>query len=76
MSGSGAAPAGAKTGRLRTLSIPTTPAMAVARLVEDFGRDPVESLGHPKYYNIAWMELLERARPAFQAMQNIFEPVE
>jgi len=62
-------------GRLN-LTLPTTPAMAVARLVEDFGRDPVESLGHPKYYNIAWMELLERARPAFQAMQNIFEPVE
>ena len=31
---------------------------------------------HPRYYNIAWMELLEQVRPAYQAMQNIFEPIE
>lgn len=58
------------------LDLSTTPAMAVANLVEEYGRVPIESLGHPKYYNIAWMELLEQVRPAYQAMQNIFEPVE
>lgn len=58
------------------LNLPTTPAMAVEKLVEEYGRAPIESLGHPRYYNIAWMELLEQVRPAFQAMQNIFEPVE
>ena len=62
-------------GRLN-LDLATTPAMAVARLVDDYGRAPIESLGHPRYYNIAWMELLEQVRPAYQAMQNIFEPVE
>lgn len=62
-------------GRLN-LELATTPAMAVAKLVDDYGRAPIESLGHPRYYNIAWMELLEQVRPAYQAMQNIFEPVE
>ncbi|MCK9517505.1 MAG: NAD(P)-dependent oxidoreductase [Dehalococcoidia bacterium] len=58
------------------LDFATTPAIAVARLVEVYERIPVEQLGHPKYYNIAWMELLESVRPAYQAMQNIFEPIE
>jgi len=58
------------------LDLATTPAMAVARLVENYGGAPIEALGHPRYYNIAWMELLEQVRPAYQAMQNIFEPVE
>lgn len=58
------------------LDLQTTPAMAVARLVDEYGRAPIELLGHPRYYNIAWMELLEQVRPAYQAMQNIFEPVE
>lgn len=65
--------------KLRTrlkLDLATTPAMAVAELVQQYGKTPVEQLGHPKYYNIAWMELLERARTAYQAMQNIFEPIE
>jgi nucleoside-diphosphate-sugar epimerase len=65
--------------KLRTrldLELSTTPAIAVEELVEQYGKAPVESLGHPKYYNIAWMELLEQVRPAYQAMQNIFEPIE
>jgi hypothetical protein len=53
-----------------------TAAVAVAELVDLYGKTPVEHLGHPKYYNIAWMELLEQVRPAYQAMQNIFEPIE
>lgn len=65
--------------KLRTrldLELSTTAADAVAELVDIYGRVPVEQLGHPKYYNIAWMELLEQVRPAYQAMQNIFEPIE
>ena len=58
------------------LQLATTPAMAVQRLVDEYGAVPVESLGHPRFYNIAWMELLEQVRPAYQAMQNIFEPIE
>lgn len=58
------------------LELPTSAAAAVAELVELYGNVPVEQLGHPKYYNIAWMELLEQVRPAYQAMQNIFEPIE
>lgn len=58
------------------LDLGTTPAKAVAELVEEYGEVPLESLGHPRYYNIAWMELLEQVRPAYEAMQNIFEPVE
>ena len=50
--------------------------MAVEALVEEYGRTPVEQLGHPKYYNIAWMELLETVRPAYQATRHIFEPIE
>jgi hypothetical protein len=50
--------------------------MAVNALVEEFGHSPIELLGHPRFYNIAWMELLEQVRPAYQAMQNIFEPIE
>jgi nucleoside-diphosphate-sugar epimerase len=57
------------------LELPTTAAMAVNELVEEYGRSPIETLGHPRYYNIAWMELLEQIRPAYQAMQNIFEPI-
>ena len=43
---------------------------------DELPAEPVEQLGHPRYYNIAWMELLEQVRPAYQAMQNIFEPIE
>ena len=67
---------GEKLSKRLDLALNTTPAIAVEELVEQYGRAPVESLGHPKYYNIAWMELLEQVRPAYQAMQNIFEPVE
>jgi hypothetical protein len=58
------------------IELSTTPATAVNGLVEQFGTTPIEDLGHPRYYNIEWMKLLEQARPAFQAMQNIFEPIE
>ncbi len=59
-----------------SLELATTPAMAVTELVDEYGSSPVEQLGHPKFYNTAWMELLEQARPAYQAMNNIFEPIE
>ncbi|MEO8538366.1 MAG: NAD(P)-dependent oxidoreductase [bacterium] len=58
------------------LKLATTPAVAVNELVDEYGMSPIEVLGHPRYYNIAWMELLEQVRPAYQAMQNIFEPIE
>ena len=67
---------GEKLRKRLDLELPTTPAVAVEDLVERYGKVPVEQLGHPKYYNIAWMELLEQVRPAYQAMQNIFEPIE
>jgi nucleoside-diphosphate-sugar epimerase len=67
---------GEKLRKRLDLELPTTAAVAVAELVELYGKTPVEHLGHPKYYNIAWMELLEQVRPAYQAMQNIFEPIE
>jgi nucleoside-diphosphate-sugar epimerase len=67
---------GQKLSKRLDLNLNTTPAIAVEELVELYGKAPVESLGHPKYYNIAWMELLEQVRPAYQAMQNIFEPIE
>lgn len=67
---------GEKLRKRLDLELKTTPAVAVEELVELYGKAPVESLGHPKYYNIAWMELLEQVRPAYQAMQNIFEPIE
>ncbi len=67
---------GEKLRKRLDLELPTTAAVAVAELVDLYGKTPVEQLGHPKYYNIAWMELLEQVRPAYQAMQNIFEPIE
>ena len=67
---------GAKLRERLGLSFPTTVAHAVADLVDHYGRVPVEQLGHPRHYNITWMELLEAVRPAFQAMNNIFEPLE
>lgn len=67
---------GEKLRKRLDLELPTTPAVAVEDLVERYGSVPLEQLGHPKYYNIAWMELLEQVRPAYQAMQNIFEPIE
>jgi len=67
---------GDKLRRRLNLELTTTPAMAVAKLVDEYGGKPVEQLGHPKFYNIAWMELLEQVRPAYQAMNNIFEPIE
>ena len=66
---------GAKIRERLDLKFPNTPAVAVEELVAKYGKIPVEQFGHPKFYNIAWMELLESARPAFQAMPNIFEPV-
>ncbi len=66
---------GAKLRERLDLKFPNTPAVAVEELVAKYGKTPVEQFGHPKFYNIAWMELLESARPAFQAMPNIFEPV-
>lgn len=54
----------------------TTAESAVAELVERYGAEPVEHFGHPRFYNIAWMQLLEAMRPAYQAMPHIFEPVE
>ena len=66
---------GAKIRERLDLKFPNTPAVAVEELVAKYGKTPVEQFGHPKFYNIAWMELLESARPAFQAMPNIFEPV-
>ena len=67
---------GEKLRKRLDLELTTTPAVAVEELVEQYGKMPIETLGHPKYYNIAWMELLEQVRPAYQAMQNIFEPIE
>lgn len=67
---------GAKLRERLDLRFPTTPAIAVQDLVDKYGSANVELFGHPKYYNIAWMELLESARPAYQAMPNIFEPIE
>jgi nucleoside-diphosphate-sugar epimerase len=58
------------------LTLSHTPTTAVAELVDRFGATPVEQLGHPKFYNIAWMELLESVRPAYQAMPHIFEPLD
>ncbi|MGE5596682.1 MAG: NAD-dependent epimerase/dehydratase family protein, partial [Hyphomicrobiales bacterium] len=67
---------GAKLTERLGIALSTTPARSVARLVEQYGNTPIEQLGHPKYYNIAWMELLESVRPAYQAMPHIFEPIE
>lgn len=67
---------GEKLRKRLDLTLETTPAMAVNELVNEYGKSPIEQLGHPRYYNIAWMELLEQVRPAYQAMQNIFEPIE
>jgi nucleoside-diphosphate-sugar epimerase len=67
---------GEKLRKRLDLELNTTPAMAVQELVSQYGAAPIESLGHPRYYNIAWMELLEQVRPAYQAMSNIFEPIE
>ena len=67
---------GAKINERLNLRMPTTPTVAVEELVQRYGSLPVEQLGHPRFYNIAWMELLEKSRPAFQAMGNIFEPID
>ncbi|MBK6560807.1 NAD(P)-dependent oxidoreductase [Candidatus Amarobacter glycogenicus] len=67
---------GEKLRKRLDLKLETTPAIAVNELVAQYGKTPIEQLGHPRYYNIAWMELLEQVRPAYQAMQNIFEPIE
>ncbi|HEY4670410.1 MAG TPA: NAD(P)-dependent oxidoreductase [Tepidiformaceae bacterium] len=66
---------GAKLRERLGLQFPTTVNKAVEELVDLYGQVPTEQLGHPKYYNIAWMELLESVRPAYQACQNIFEPL-
>ncbi|WP_322795571.1 NAD(P)-dependent oxidoreductase [Tepidiforma sp.] len=58
------------------IDLPTTAEQAVAELVETYRSVPIEQLGHPRYYNIAWMQLLEEARPAYQATHHIFEPLE
>ncbi|HKS92722.1 MAG TPA: SDR family oxidoreductase [Tepidiformaceae bacterium] len=67
---------GEKLRKRLDLEFKTTPTIAVEELVAKYGGAPIEQLGHPRYYNIAWMELLEQARPAFAAMENIFEPIE
>jgi len=67
---------GSKLKQRLGLTFETTPAKAVERLVDLYGKTPAEQLGHPKYYNIAWMELLESIRPAYQAMPHIFEPLD
>ncbi len=67
---------GSKLAQRLGLTLSHTPTTAVAELVDRFGITPVEQLGHPKYYNIAWMELLESVRPAYQAMPQIFEPLD
>ena len=67
---------GAKIRERLDLELSTTPTMAVNELVKLFGRTPVEQLGHPKYYNIEWMKLLDQVRPAYHATRNIFEPIE
>jgi nucleoside-diphosphate-sugar epimerase len=66
---------GAKLDRRLNLNLSETPEMAVESLVERYGKSAPEELLHPRNYNIAWMELLELARPAFHAMDNIFEPL-
>lgn len=58
------------------IELNTTAADAVRQLVARFGDWPPEAFGHPKFYNIAWMELLDSIRPAYQASRNIFEPFE
>ena len=68
--------AGSKLTQRLGLTLSHTPTQAVAALVEQFGATPVEQLGHPRFYNIAWMELLESVRPAYQAMPHIFEPLD
>jgi nucleoside-diphosphate-sugar epimerase len=67
---------GAKLRERLGLRLPTTPAIAVQDLVQRYGKLPIEQFGHPRFYNIAWMELLEKTRPAYQAMPNIFEPID
>jgi hypothetical protein len=67
---------GAKLRDRLGLGFTTTPAKAVEVLVQKYGAMPVEHFGHPRYYNIAWMELLESVRPAYHAMDNIFEPID
>jgi nucleoside-diphosphate-sugar epimerase len=67
---------GSKLAQRLGLTLSHTPTTAVAELVEKFGTTPVEQLGHPRFYNIAWMELLESVRPAYQAMPHIFEPLD
>jgi len=67
---------GAKIRERLDLKFPNSPSVAVEELVAKYGKTPVEQFGHPKFYNIAWMELLESSRPAYQAMPNIFEPVD
>jgi nucleoside-diphosphate-sugar epimerase len=67
---------GAKLRERLHLRLPTTAGEAVEELVHEYGNTPVEQFGHPRFYNIAWMELLEATRPAYQAMPNIFEPID
>jgi len=67
---------GAKLRERLGLGFTTTAAKAVEVLVQKYGAMPVEQFGHPRYYNIAWMELLESVRPAYHAMDNIFEPID
>ncbi len=67
---------GAKLRERLGISFPTTVAHAVEDLVQTYGKAPVEQITHPRHFNIAWMELLENVRPAFQAMSNIFEPLD
>jgi len=67
---------GEKIRRRLGVSFPTTVADAVEQLVREYESWPPEAFFHPRFYNIAWMELLEMVRPAFQATHHIFEPIE
>ncbi|GBD24581.1 3 beta-hydroxysteroid dehydrogenase/Delta 5--_4-isomerase [bacterium HR29] len=67
---------GEKLRRRLGVEFRTTAADAVEQLVARFGDWPPEAFGHPKFYNITWMELLESIRPAYQATHHIFEPLE
>ena len=67
---------GAKINERLGLKMPNTPAVAVQELVEQLRQDARGAVRPSAVLNIAWMELLERPRPAYQAMPNIFEPIE
>jgi nucleoside-diphosphate-sugar epimerase len=52
-----------------------TPADGARDLAERFKNLSLEEMLDPTHYNIRWMELLERVRPAYYAMDTIFDPI-